>query len=102
MSITEYYSILDNFLITKGLTKIENKIFGNIYTLSIKWYDIPYKELSICTAVGNQYVYIKEVDENVPHEESQMVCIYNSDLQGNLTIEYLELLLQVINYKINN
>lgn len=99
MSIIEYYSILDNFLITKGLTKIESKILGNIYTLSIKWHDMTFRELSICTAVGNQYVYIREIELGVPHEKSEIVTIYNSDLQGNLTIEYLELLLQVINYK---
>lgn len=99
MSITEYYSILDNFLITKRLTKIENKIFGNIYVLTIKYGDIPFRELSICTSISNQYVYIREIELGVPHEESEMVTIYNSDLQGNLTIEYLELLLQLINYK---
>lgn len=49
------------------------------------------KFLEIAIDLNNQYVYIID--------DGYINTMYNSDIQGNLTIEYLELLLKVILYK---
>jgi len=84
--IKPYEKNLRQWLLDNGFIKNQNLILDS-YLLNFNYNN----EIIINIQLHNQYVWIKD-GENLS-------TIYNSDFQGNLTIEYLELLLKVILYK---
>jgi hypothetical protein len=54
------------------------------------------RDLIICIDFNNQYIYVEDKKEDI------LVTIYNSDINGKLSIEYLELLLKLIYWKNEN
>ena len=87
--IEPYLDTLRDWLLNNNFNKT-SPTPSLIETYGIKFNHNKFLEIHI--DMGNQYVWIRDKDANV-------VTVYNSDIQGNLTIEYLELLLQVIFYK---
>lgn len=81
-----YLKSLRDWLLLKNFNK-NNKI--SILESYEKEYG-SYGLLIIEITFGNQYIYVKDLDDN------EIVTIYNSDKNGNLTIEYLELLIKTI------
>jgi len=59
------------------------------YNLDISYFDNQYKTISITPSQGNQYIYIREGEEDKPRESDTLICIYNSDIKGPLTSEYI-------------
>lgn len=51
------------------------------------------RTLEIGIDFGNQYIYVRDSEDN------SIVSIYNSDINGNLSIEYLEQLIKTIYWK---
>jgi len=90
---------LEEKLIDLGFIRRDSKILDS-YILDISYTPTEIKELSISTELGNQYVYIRQGDKGKAHWEVDLVCIYNSDYMGNLTVEYIEKLVEVIKPKI--
>lgn len=80
-----YLESLRDWLLNSGFTEYKHFIL-NSYT---KAYGID-RELSISTDFGNQYIYVKD------NKDDSVVSIYNSDINGNLSIEYLEQLVKTI------
>lgn len=59
------------------------------YDLDISYFDNEYKTISITPLQGNQYIYIRQGEENKPREDDILITIYNSDIKGSLTSEYI-------------
>lgn len=90
---------IEEKLIELGFIRRDSKILDS-YVLDISYNSEEIKELSISTELGNQYVYIRQGQIEKKHWEADLVCIYKSDYMGNLTIEYIEKLVEVIKPKI--
>ena len=84
-----YLQSLRNWLLDNGFEKDINLFVLESYNKSF----IFNKTLEISISFGNQHVYIRE------NLDLDLVCIYNSDVNGNLTVEYLEQLIKVIYWK---
>lgn len=71
----------------------------NDYTLDISWWPGKhFKQLSLDLNPGNIYVYLREQGTKQPNSRlaDSIVCVFNQDLQGTLTKEWLEALISLI------
>lgn len=84
--VEPYINSLKEWLLNNNFVKIEHLIL-NSYSLTFNYN----KDIIVNIELHNQYVWIEDGED--------VNTLYNSDIQGNLTIEYLELLLKVILYK---
>lgn len=66
------------------------------YDLDISYFDNDYKVISVAPSLGNQYIYIRQGDEDKPREEDKLICIFNSDIHGELTSEYITNLTKIL------
>ena len=67
----------------------------------LKTWDImlgPDKSMSITIEQGNQYIYIKEHDFNNYKIINDLVCVFNGDKHGRLTLHYLQNLYNVLSH----
>lgn len=90
---------IEDFLLSNGFTKVDSIILPS-YTLDISNFESEFKQLSVTVEPHNQYVSIRCGDLVAKRHEDEIITIYNSDINGELTIEYLTKLIEVMIWKI--
>lgn len=66
------------------------------YTLNISRLPFIFKEICVYTQKHNQFVYLREGDLKNCREEDNLVTIFNSDLNGELTINWIKNLVNLL------
>ena len=63
----------------------------DFYHISISW-NGDYKEISLSIELGNQYVYLREQNDELPNDRlaDNVVCIFNGDIHGKLYLHKLQ------------
>lgn len=89
--------ITEQFLLDNGFEKISSLIIDS-YTYNLSHNpDYDFKQLSVNIEMGNQYVFLRQGDPEVDRANDDVITIYNSDYHGDLTCEYIQALLPVLN-----
>ena len=78
-----------------GFAKQPNLIIDN-YTLDLSFNEFEFKSLSVTIEQGNQYVFIRQGSIEEPRHKDDVVTVFNGDSQGQLTLEYLKDLCEVL------
>lgn len=81
-----YLQSLEDYLLSKEFSKISTTSTMNTYN---KRYGFD-KNVVIDISLNNQHVYLKD------NKDRSFVCMYNGDVNGILSMKYLELLLKII------
>lgn len=63
----------------------------DFYHISISW-NGDYKEISLSIELGNQYVYLREQNDELPNDRmaDNIICIFNGDIHGKLYLNQLQ------------
>jgi len=81
-----------DFLISLGFKEQIGPIIIT-YEISISAFLQNYKTISCTIQYGNQYVYLREGKLHENRIDDDIITVYNSDIQGPLTCEWIENLL---------
>ena len=75
----------DVLLSYEGFEKHKSKIIDS-FSINISWSEKVYKVLSLTIEPGNQYVYLREQNDELPDDRmaDNIVCIFNGDIHGEL------------------
>ena len=75
----------DVLLSYEGFEKHKSKIIYS-FSINISWSEKVYKVLSLTIEPGNQYVYLREQNDELPDDRmaDNIVCIFNGDIHGEL------------------
>lgn len=73
-----------------------NSIISNNYSLNISRWNGCFKEISIFTDPNSQFIYLREGDLTNRRENDDVITIFNSDFDGELTIDYIEKLTNLL------
>jgi len=82
--------LTEEILLKCGFEKKGSKII-DFYNKSISW-NSTFKEISISIQQGNQYVYLREQNDELPNDRlaDSIVCIFNGDIHGKLYIHKIQ------------
>lgn len=58
-----------------------------------------FKELSVQPQLGNQYIYVREGQLASKRHDDDVVCIYNADYMGRITLHYFQNLYRCLLHK---
>jgi len=63
----------------------------DFYDISISWNET-FKEISLSIEQGNQYVYLREQNDELPNDRmaDNLICIFNGDIHGKLYLHRLQ------------
>lgn len=91
---------LEQHLLDLGF-KLEKNLIIDRYTLDISFNPMfEFRQLSVTTEQGNQYIMIRQGDLERPRHEDECCTLFNSDYQGELTLEVIDDLVKVLS--VNN
>lgn len=81
--------VSDEWMIKLGFKKHDSLILPSYY-VDISYLEGDFKIISATIEAGNQYVYIRHGEMDKPREEDDLVCIFNSDINGKIYVHYLQ------------
>lgn len=87
--------ITEAFLIDFGFKKIQSLILPS-YEINISRHPGTFKTLSCTIQQGNQYVTLREGEKQKDRMNDDLVNVYNSDYDGELTCEYIQALYNLL------
>ena len=90
MQYIEPILLTEEILLKCGFEKQGLKIL-EFYKKSISW-NSTFKEISISIQHGNQYVYLREQNDELPNDRmaDNIICIFNSDIHGKLYLHKIQ------------
>lgn len=82
--------LTEEILLKCGFKKQGLKIL-DFYNKSISWNET-FKEISLSIQQGNQYVYLREQNDELPNDRmaDNIICIFNGDIHGKLYLHQLQ------------
>jgi len=81
--------VTEKWLLDYGFKQYSNFILLNDFEISVSWWDTEVKNIVINLVPWNTYVYIRNGKKDVRREYDDLVCVFNSDIQGKLYTRYI-------------